>query len=219
MSYTPINWQTGDTITAAKLNRCDNGWGYESTQLFSETVTTASSSMGYSATLAYSTPIDTPTLIVTFDGTDYSCQRIDAFGMCFYGGFSESGTDFSEFPFLIQSENGTNSVYTETASTHTVAATAHGIVVSDYFEGAVNACIDTSAMPMQCVDGVTTYDQMAAASGMGKMLYFKDNPNGTRFIYGFTQDASTTAVSFIPESGTAMTAGFDIDMVFTVYYS
>lgn len=26
MSYTPINWQTGDTITAEKLNKMDNGW-------------------------------------------------------------------------------------------------------------------------------------------------------------------------------------------------
>ena len=42
MSYTPINWQTGDIITAEKMNKMDNGWSVESSsqQLFSETVTT-----------------------------------------------------------------------------------------------------------------------------------------------------------------------------------
>ena len=77
MAYTPINWQTGDTITAAKLNRCDNGWGYESTEILSETVTTADTySGGYGVgELAYSQFINSPTIVVTFDGTDYTCPN------------------------------------------------------------------------------------------------------------------------------------------------
>lgn len=39
MIYTPINWQNGDTITAEKMNKMDNGWGIGEVELFSETVT------------------------------------------------------------------------------------------------------------------------------------------------------------------------------------
>ena len=27
MAYEPINWQAGDIITSARLNRMDKGWG------------------------------------------------------------------------------------------------------------------------------------------------------------------------------------------------
>lgn len=219
MSYTPINWQTGDIITADKLNRCDNGWSVITSQLFSETVTTAVGQGGMiGGQLAYSGMLDMPSLVVTFNGTDYECQRIDAMGAYFYGGFSQSGPDFSEYPFAIQGGGISNFIFTETDGTYAVAAGTKFVEVSDDFGMAVGACVDTSTMPLLCVDGVTTFAEMRDASNDGRMLYFK-NGLATWFISGFSEEVSTTAVSFMPDTGQAMTAGFDSSMVFTVYFT
>ena len=142
MAYTPVNWQTGDTITAERLNRMDRGWDFDSTQLFSETVTVTDNGSGmYSAQLAYSQLIDASTITVTFDGTEYVCPRIDSFGSYFYGGFTEQGPVFTEYPFAINSTNDANYVFTETASTHTVVASASSVQTSAYFGDAVNSCV------------------------------------------------------------------------------
>lgn len=152
MAYTPINWQVGDTITAEKLNRCDNGWGFESEQLFEETITTAAGSFGISAELEYSETIESTTLTITFDGTDYVCERIDAMGMYFYGGFTQSGPDFTDYPFALQSNYGTNTIYTSTAGTYSVAASGNAIAVSDSFSSAVNSCIVSQEIPYLRID-------------------------------------------------------------------
>ena len=94
MAYTPINWQTGDTITAEKMNKMDNGWGVQNTQLFSESVTTTAQGGMNGGVLSYSTLIDSASIVVSFNGTDYTCSRIEVFGQYFYGGFSESGPVF-----------------------------------------------------------------------------------------------------------------------------
>lgn len=177
MAYTPINWQTGDTITAEKLNRCDNGWSVSSTQLFSETVTTSGSSM-YTAVLAYSQPIDANTITVTFDSTEYECSRIDAFNQYYYGGFTEQGPVFTDYPFCIASGIGfDNEVYTETAGTYTVAAVASSLQTSAGFSAAVMAAspIDASTLPLRCVEGVTTYDEATFAMEDGRLVYFTAN--------------------------------------------
>ena len=229
MAYTPINWQTGDTITADKLNRCDNGWGYESTQLFSETVTTEVDEYAPDdpafASLTYSTQITADTLIVTFDGVDYTCPKNALGASTAYGGMSDSGPDFTDYPFAITSAPALfgggffNTLYTQTAGEHTISVVASTMQTSPAFEAAVNSVVDTSTMPMLCVSGTTTYAQMKVASDGGRMLYFKVSDTGTRLITGFTNDVSATAVRFIPDGGSAMTAGFDSNMVFTVYIS
>lgn len=219
MAYTPINWQTGDTITAEKLNRCDNGWGVESTQLFSETVTTASSEYGYSAVLSYAATINAPVLAVTFDGTEYTCPRIDMFDSYSYGGMGESGPDFTDYPFLITPMGG-NVLFTETAGTHTVTASAEGVEVSDNFRAAVGSCVDTSTMPMLCVSGITTYNEMLSAMEARRLLYFYAGFTMHIITY-FLEAESETAVQALP-AGTENieTYGFeDMDgtLVFQVF--
>lgn len=89
MSYTPINWQTGDTITAEKLNKMDNGWSVESTQPFSETVTTERESQYApyaTGVFAHSQLINSGTITVTFNSVSYICNRIDYAGYIYYGG-------------------------------------------------------------------------------------------------------------------------------------
>lgn len=189
MAYTPINWQTGDTITAEKMNKMDNGWGVSSTQLFSETVTTVvgEGESNASAEFAYSQQITADTITVSFNGTDYHCNRIDGpMGFTYYGGYNFPSADWSEYPFYLESVpimGGRNALHTETAGTYTVAVNTENTEVSDNFSGAVNQCVDTSTLPMLCVSGVTTETEMETAQQGGKLLYFKYS-NNTYIITG-----------------------------------
>lgn len=170
MTYTPINWQTGDTITAEKLNKMDNGWGVSSTQLFSETVTTTAGSMGNEAQLNYSSAINVDTLFVTFDGTEYECARIERSSAYFYGGFSGSAPDFSEYPFFIYSDGNGNTIYTENIGTYAIAASTASIEISSSFDSAV-----VLAGGFEVVSGTTTFQEACDAFKSGKRVYVVDN--------------------------------------------
>ena len=214
MAYTPINWQNGDTITAEKMNKMDNGWGVQNTQLFSETVTTVDTELDTRADLTYSLPITTSVLIVVFNGTSYTCPKIEVYGLSFYGGFDANigAPDFTTFPFFIMSDpTGVNTLVTETAGTYTVAASGEGIAVSDNFNTAVNQCvnIDTSTLPMLCVSGTTKKTEMGEAVTNGRMLYFyyKQDYNDKMCIIA---NIYGTPMTLIP-SDARVTATFDSD--------
>ncbi len=209
MAYTPINWQTGDTITADKLNRCDNGWGYESTQLFSETVTTVAEQMGNMAQLAYS-GTDTPeTMSVEFDGTDYECTRQDGGSECWWG--APSPADFSTYPFVVVYTGGSWLLGTQTADTHTVAASVVGVEVSADFDAAVKSIIvDVSSIPLLCVAGTTTRAEMVAAESAGRLMYFA---SGGYFI--ITGGVSNGIITFMPEQS-GLVAEFDGNDLFSL---
>lgn len=196
MAYTPINWQTGDTITAEKLNKMDNGWGYESTQLFSETVTTAEDSDGFNVgTLVYSNFIDSDNLTVTFDGTDYTCNNIAPSGAPFAEfGATWSDTlgnyDYSEYPFhLVSNDGGTNEIMTETAGTHTISSDDSTIVTSADFDAAAQTAVAPSIAaiptPYLVTVGTTTMQEVFDAIGAGKIpiIVYNDNiVNTPRYI-------------------------------------
>lgn len=212
MAYTPIGWQTGDTITAEKMNKMDNGWGVENTQLFSETVTTEDTGRDYRAQLTYSTPITASTITVVFDETTYTCPRIDAFDNVFYGGF-DNGPDFTTYPFFVMaSPNGTNNLITETEGTHTISASGVSIVVSDNFSSAVNQCIDpvdVSTLPLLCESGVTTKMEMNEAVYYGRMIYFYYKKDYTNKLCIIT-DMFASPMAILP-SVAYVTATFDSD--------
>ncbi len=219
MAYTPINWQTGDTITAEKLNRCDNGWAVESSSqtYFTETVTTVDEDGTAWGDFSYSTYIVAETTTVTFDGTDYVCTRQDDNATSVYGGYSEGAFDFTDYPFAFFSEQGANYIATSTGGTHTVsvAGTSSSIETSPAFETAVSSVVDTSTMPMLCVSGVTTWADMARAYDAGRILFFRPyaGVRNTCFVTSFTDSGAT----FIPEF-LGVTATFD-NGVFTVIIS
>jgi hypothetical protein len=121
---------------------CDCEPGYEVVKmpLFSETATTQlDENSEYSGLLSYTQPIESNTITVTFNGTDYVCNRVDAFGSRFYGGFNEQGPDFTDCPFFIVSMADKNMLYTEAAGTYAVAVVADAIQVSPNFSAAVKA--------------------------------------------------------------------------------
>ena len=220
MAYTPINWQTGDTITAEKMNKMDNGWGVETSggTLFSETVTTEDEEGIAWGEFSYSTKITAETVTVTFNGTDYQCQKVDAEGDNAYGGWGAEGPDFTSIPFAILSGDGFNEICTPTGGTYTVKVDASTTTVetSANFSMACNNCVDTSMMPMLCVSGVTLQGDVYNASSKGRLLYFKPYGNvdiSTRII----TDIHNDTVHFTPTDPN-VTATFS-NGVFTVMIS
>lgn len=173
MAYTPINWQNGDTITAEKMNKMDNGWGVANVQLFSEVAPTVSSQGLNLAQLTYAELIEDAVLIVTYDGYDYSCPRIEAFDAYFYGGFTEQGPDFSQFPFAIQSSpQSGNTIFTKTAGEHAVSAVGAGIEIGNEFEKAVKAVINTlPKTSFRIIPGQTTWIEARDAVNAGSDVY------------------------------------------------
>ena len=210
MAYTPINWQTGDTITAEKMNKMDNGWGVSSTQLFSETVTTATTPMGSGADLVYSTPITADSITVIFEGVEYEVNKIDLDGLYGYGTMGGQGPDFTVYPFFILSPSETeapNQIYTETNGTYTVAVNATVVEVGSAFSTAVNS---VGMAPFLCQDGVTTEEEISNAMwSEQRMLYFY--ANGGMYIITLWQ---ADLFNFIPaESGVSAEIS---DGIFTV---
>ena len=216
MAYTPINWQTGDTITAEKLNKCDNGWSVEtaSTTLCEESVTTADDGYGvYSGTLVYSTAITASRLTITFNGTEYICTgRYDSeYASWAYGApWSNdlNNYDFSTYPFNVYSESGYGTMLaTESAGTYTIKITdsSQSIEVSDDFQSAVNSFVDTSMMPMLCVSGTTTHDEMASAMMGGSILLFQPYGSQNANISIITS-VGDDSVTFFPTDSNIQTS-------------
>lgn len=188
MAYTPINWQTGDTITAEKMNKMDNGWGVESTQLFSETVTTVTiqGPPAPVASLTYGLQLSASSLTVTFDNVEYVCSAIEMGDGVYYGEVGATGPVFTTYPFCIESAvnvGAGNSIYTETAGSHTVTAAGTSLQVSTNFGNAVNACIIPQVFVAE--SDITTWQEVHDAVSSGKIVCLIVNENGilhTRYV-------------------------------------
>ena len=207
MAYTPINWQTGDTITAEKLNRCDNGWGVEGTQLFSETVTTVAGQRGNVGQLAYQSQIDSPSLTVTFDGADYVCDVINMDdGIWAYGGIGATGPDFTDYPFAIMSivdgDAVDNMVYTETAGSHAISAASETLSVSDSFKSAVAlASQDIPSDSFEIVKNETTWEEARDALLDGKRVFLVTDSGNTYQSQAVFASSADYSVGFIEIGG------------------
>lgn len=136
MAFIKKDWKCGDTITADDLNRLEGGVeealeccsdkGYSCTEewvtLTDESVTTETSegALAPLALLAYTDEIKADSIKVTFDGTEYTCNKTSVDDGNAYGGISAQVPDFSEYPFIIFSSQENNVLYTETAGTYQV---------------------------------------------------------------------------------------------------
>ena len=92
--------------------------------VFEGSVTTENTDDGVLGNINYESVIDADKIKVTFNGTEYECDKITTPVGNAYGGIGESGPDFSEYPFAIMSGQGLETaqtiVYTETAGTYTL---------------------------------------------------------------------------------------------------
>lgn len=218
MSYTPINWQTGEIITAEKLNKMDNGWGIGNTPLFNETVTTAESHGLNQAIFNYNEYINYNTITVIFNGTEYTCSDIYQGGVHNYGGLGESGPDFSTYPFVIRSVEGNNSLITSVEGTFNVSVIANVLNVSNNFRQAVSDVVNLDfKVPFLCISGTTSVLEMDAAVNSGRLLYFYSN-NICHFITSYRKSPTTNSVSALPAGDeNTETYGFNNKMRFTIF--
>ena len=207
MAYTPINWQNGDTITAEKMNKMDNGWSYTagpSTQIFSETVITENDGDFNVGELSYATDVADGNLLVTFDGVDYNCVCADA-------AFGSTEETFEDYPFYVyySGKAGANFIETATAGSHTITVSSSGsatVEISDAFKEVVGTVTsEQDGGLFLCESNVTTKQEMEAAWNASKLLYFAVD---TRYIITSVNFYSGT-IEFMPTSG-SITAGFDI---------
>lgn len=130
MSYEKQTWETGDIITAEKLNKLDPGYSVETTTndviVFNNNVTTTNSYGISFATIALSELLTADTIKVTFNSTEYIVQKVSMSGSQYcYGEFTASGPLFTTYPFCItidpnDSENNPPNIYTESAGTYSV---------------------------------------------------------------------------------------------------
>ena len=181
MAYTPINWQTGDTITAEKLNRCDNGWAVTSSTVtyFDGSVTAPDGSSYVSLSSVTGDFSSASEITATLNGVAYNLTGFDDGGFWTFGAPYD---DFSTYAFSISfSPDATVPDFmAEEAGTYTlkIEAAATTIETSNNFEAAVNSVIDLGQLPFQCVDGVTSVDDANAAKGSGRLLYFWTQSHG-----------------------------------------
>lgn len=203
MSYTPINWKKGDLITAEKMNKMDNGWSLDTSvqTLFNGNATTVDE--GGMNSGVFSAQVTAETITVTFNNTEYTVTRTEPFdGTYVYGDIGETGPDFTNYPFFIMYDYGDSAIesqlFTETSGTFAlkIDGATSTLEISDNFATAVNSCVDTSMIPLLCVNGVTTANEMAIALyGQNRLLYFFDD-TVIRLITSFTQ----SEINFIPTS-------------------
>lgn len=203
MAYTPINWQNGDTITAEKLNKCDNGWGMESTVIFSESITTSGSAPAPMANLTYATAITADELTVTFDGTSYTVTMLSTPMGNMYGEVGSGGPSFANYPFCIVSADGMNMVYTETAGTYTISASSLTVEVSSNFTQAAYTAL-ANTVPFLIVPNTTTWQEVYDAMTANRLCFVKDTDTDSVAFYMVTLvciDNGTYEVSALYSDG------------------
>ena len=184
MSYTPINWQTGDQITAEKMNKMDNGWGVDTSvqTLFNGNVTTADEGGMYIG--AFAVAVTAETITVTFNNTEYTLSRTEPFeGTYGYGEAGEMGPDFTNYPFYIMCPDPTFSqLYTETSGTFAlkIDGAISTLEVSDNFKSAVSVGGADSfvskndfeaSVPFKITFGETTFGDVITAFSEGRFVY------------------------------------------------
>lgn len=209
MAYTPINWQTGDTITAEKMNKMDNGWSVtaELVNCFEDSITAPTDNYegSFTPTVGFSTASE---ITVTLNGTTYNLTGFDDGG---YWTWGAPYGDYSEYSFSISTNNGNYMYVFQLAGTYAIKIEnpVKSADTSSDFKTAVTSISPTLAF--LCRNGVTTIEQASAAKNNGQLLYFWTENSGCFFIHDF--DSSCV---IYPESQT-VSAFFDRDFgTFTV---
>lgn len=209
--YNPTTWATGDVITAEKLNHMEDG--ITSTQVysvseqvrFSGSVTTEQDGEVYYTEIDCNLSDAPEQIKVTFDGTEYTCEKVGNNPSFGYGGLDATlGDDFSEYPFAVVVQGSDVFIDTETVSTHQVEIA----VVSK----TVNQDLTDAIPVMRLIHGVTNSADALTAFNAGRLLYFTyqggfyivTGIDQTNNIFIITPSDGTVACHF---SGTKISIG------------
>ena len=194
MAYTPINWQNGDTITAEKMNKMDNGWSASSgvVTLINSSVSADTEGVELELSGELSNEIGSEATI-TWQSVEYYCTCFDDGG---YPAYGSSYGDYTTIPFNIFYNNGAWLVATSTAGTYSLKIEVSSTIVevSADFNMAVSK---TTALPLQLVNGVTTKAEIDQAFGK-LILFFIEG--GYHFITNY--NSATGDMGFVPSSQT-----------------
>ncbi len=173
MSYTPIGWQTGDTITAEKLNKCDNGWSVETTRstVYNGSVTFSGSDVDLNLTTNDLSNTSGSEATITWNGTEYTCNCFDDSGYMTYG---SSYNDYSAYPFSIYlNTDSTNTWYVATSAVGTytvkIEAVSTTTEVSNDFQAAVQTAQPFQSPFFEVTIGSTTWQQVYDAMDSGRI--------------------------------------------------
>jgi len=123
-NYTPTVWAAGDKITAEKMNKLEQGVAGEFwNTVFEGNVTTEVEGGAPFAegNIEGLTNLSADSIKVTFNGTEYECNKIVQGVNNIYGGVGEDGPEFSQYPFAIMSSEGNGTLFfTQTAGTYSL---------------------------------------------------------------------------------------------------
>lgn len=209
MAYEKQTWQTGETITAQKLNHIEDGitsaqvYSVSEDVRFSGSVTTEKHE-GINGANIDCDLFDAPDQInVVFDGTEYTCEKVVFSGIIVYGGFGDGGYDFSEYPFaiVVVGERNIVQLATETAGSHQVEITA--------IAKSVNEDLADLIPVMRLVNGITNSADALSAFNAGKLLYFT-HQDGFYIVTGIDNEMSRFIA--IPDSAECSFGGDTISI-------
>lgn len=181
MTYTPINWQNGDIITAEKMNKMDNGWSSQIKTVANETFTAENGESYYQSELVYNKIIDAPVITVVFDNEEYTCELTIVNGTNFYGAeFSGDTPDFGVYPFTLISPPGyPNVVLTETDGSHTIVVKYPSIETSsDFNEAVVIGSPLKKINPYEC-----TWQEVHDLIEAGNIAYYVKTPDSLTVVF------------------------------------
>lgn len=175
MTYTPINWQNGDIITAEKMNKMDNGWGSQIKTVVNETFTPQNGELYYETELVYNKVINAPVITVVFDNEEYTCELAIVNGANFYGAeFSGETPDFSVYPFTLISPPGyPNVVLTETNDSHTIVVKYPSIETSSDF----NEAVEIGSLLKKINTYNCTWQEAHDLVASGNIVYYVKTPD------------------------------------------
>ncbi|MEE0897930.1 MAG: hypothetical protein U0L88_09930, partial [Acutalibacteraceae bacterium] len=180
MAYQKQTWRCGEVVTADKLNHMEDGienaTGFscndEWVTLTEESVTTVlkeEDPFPYGS-LSYAEFITANTIRVTFNGTEYICEKTVGTADANYGADFDSETqtfDWSKYPFLIGSNEAVgdmpvyNVLVTQSAGTHSIKIEA------------VEETIETTDCFKKAVDSILTQEKVGEVE---TVRYYKENP-------------------------------------------
>ena len=182
MAYTPINWQTGDTITAEKLNRCDNGWSVTSgtATYFDGSVTVPDGGSEVPLSGVTGDFSSASEITATIDSVAYNLTGFDDGG---YWTFGAPYGDFSTYTFSISFGSGATvpNFVAEEAGTYAleIEAVTTTAEISDSFAMAVA----TAAPLLKIVQQKTTWQQVYDAMAAGKIAYYYFDSGDSAYTY------------------------------------
>lgn len=218
MAYEPTTWNCGDTITAEKLNKLENGLaeccgggsadvGYtcEYVTLTEETVTTAEDGGWIYADLSYTTPIEAATIRVTFNGTVYECERVED-NDSYYHYYGAPDNDWSEYPFQIV-VGDYNTLYFETAGTYTLKVDSEVATTTECFKRAVKSVeplVTYIAEENGTYVSSLTYAEMREAYSQGRTIMAAAEYDSSTNMFG----GSYSPIFFVDINGAFGTSVF-----------